>query len=92
MFGASSCLERGSKRDDKKKILNYDFSIFGIQFPFFSYVFSSRSSRNLWLKAFISKDVRWKCLPVYERMKKTEEKKRGNKRKSSLLVVRAKLK
>ena len=31
-----------------------------------THVFSSRSSRNLWLNAFISKDVRWKCFPVYK--------------------------
>lgn len=29
-----------------------------------SCVFNSKSRRNLWLKAFISNEVRWKCFPV----------------------------
>lgn len=31
----------------------------------FTYVLSSRSRRNLWLKALMRSEVRWKCLPVW---------------------------
>lgn len=56
------------------RVFTYNFSIWlywtrkydsGAVFWTCTYVLSSRSRRNLWLKALMRSEVRWKCLPVW---------------------------
>lgn len=54
IFGAKSCL---TKRTVNEKSQNFKHSSC-------SYVFNSKSSLNLWLKALMRSEVRWKCFPV----------------------------
>lgn len=52
--------------------MQFGQSVLIVDFIHCTYVFSSKSNRNLWLNALINNDVRWKCFPVCKKRENTK--------------------